>query len=264
MVADELDVVAAPRQVTGRGSVRTRFTPARDQSAGPFAAGEPVQVSSDRAVLRDAPRGAEFAGSVIARQTDRALTGQTLTLNDSDRTAHADGSVSLRSFREESSASKSAPPAAPVRIPVQIDADRMTYSDAAKTSRFDGHALYREPSRRLSADTLSTAGGGADRPGEITAEGSVRFEGEGKTGRADEAVYRSEQKTIILGGKTQPAEVREIATGRTWQGPSLTCLLTADSIPVVTGDLGRSKIFGSVAGPGREQGGQSTQRRTPR
>jgi lipopolysaccharide export system protein LptA len=261
LIADEIDVVTEPRQVTGRGSARTRFVPTRTQ-AGPFASGEPVQVASAQALLREKPRGAEFTGGVIARQNERALSSQSLVLEDAEKSAHAEGSVSLRSFRIESSAAK--PPIAPVKIPVQIDSDRMVYSDASKTSRFDGHALYREPLHRLSADSIATTGESSDHPSEITAEGTVRFEGEGRTGRSDAAVYRSEQKTIVLTGKTQPAEVRETATGRTWQGPALTCVLTADSIPVVTGDLGRSKIFGTVAEPGREQVGQPTHRRKPR
>src|SRR5262249_8904042 len=99
---------------------------------------------------------------------------------------------------------------------------------------------------------------------EVVAEGSVRFAGEGKKASADWARQNAQQRTVTLEGRERPAEVVETATGRAWRGPSLTWPLTPDSIPTVSGELGRSRIVGSPPGSGREQVGQQTDRGRPR
>lgn len=283
IVADEIDLLAQPRRVEARGAVRSKFMPREGAVVGPFAPGEPVDISSERALFTEAPSRGDFQGKVLARQGERALTAPHLVLDDSQKIAMGDGGVSVRTFREEAprpaqAGSKGAPsgpastastapltaPRAVVRIPVQIEADSFVYDSARKTTRFEGHAVYRESGQRLLADRIVGAGSNptqdATSPSEIIAEGHVVLEGVGKRGSADYARYRTDQRIATLEGRERQAELVDTATGRTWRGPSLTWVLTPDSIPVVTGDSGRSRIVGSATGPGQDRVGKKADR----
>jgi lipopolysaccharide export system protein LptA len=300
VVADEIDIVTKPSQLTARGSVQTRFVPAArgsssdaagpgaataDGAALPFTPGVPVDVLSDGAVIKQDDKTAEFTGHVRARQAERALSSAKLFVNDADKTARAEGSVTVRTFREEKPATAISPPAVVatppggvaakspkvatgptggvVRVPVQIDADSLFRDDVHHLTRFEGHAIYREPSRRLNADRITIEGGSGGAPATTTAEGHVVTDGDGKHGTGDRAVHRAADKTVTLEGTDRPAQVFEAATGRSWRGPSLTWVQTPDSIPVVTGTSGRSRIVGSTGSP-RDGVGKPTDRGKPR
>src|SRR5262249_32020935 len=219
---------------------KTSAVPA-EKSAGssalPFTPGVPVDVLSDIAVMKQDEKTAEFSGRVRARQTDRALSANHLLIDDTDKTARADGSVSVRSFREEHApsgpAAASGPASAPasaagggatpvsivtasgapstaggssitgsvVKVPVQVDADALFHDDVHKTTRFSGHAVYREPGCVLRADTLTLEGGSGGTPATTRAEGHVVYEGEGKRGTGDTAIHHEETKTVTLEGR---------------------------------------------------------------
>ena len=259
LVANEIDLArgagdeagsSGESLVTARGAVRARFTPRTESSGGPFAPGEPVETSSDQAEFRDGARTALFTGKVVARQAERALSAARLLLNDADRTATAEGAVGLRTFRSEAlpaGASAGAPApasrtAAAKPIPVHVNAEALFHDDRARTTRFEGHAVYREPGRTLAADRITMVGGPDAEASKTAAEGHVTFDGDGKKGEGDRASYDASARTITLTGTERPARVTETATGRTWRGPSLTWSLAPDSIPVASGESGRSTI----------------------
>lgn len=155
-----------------------------------------------------------------------------------------------------------APRRGPVRVPVQISADTLVYDGKTDTTRFEGHALYTEPGRTLSAQRITTLGGGEGNDAkEVTAEGAVTVEGEGRKGTADSAYYRASDRTLTLSGRERPANIVETATGRSWRGPSLTWVLTADSIPIVSGESGRSSVVGPAAPSGAGIGKQALGRK---
>ena len=352
IVADEIDYVTKPSELTARGSVQTRFVPSpragaktdraadpgasavpgaragskseaipgappekagspavKDTGSGglPFTPGVPVDVLSDTAVMKEDAKTAEFTGHVRARQTDRALSAGHLIVDDSDKTARADGSVVVRSFREESapaaattpatatstspagtgpdvparspaSPANAAIPAAPpppaggaskpsgaiVKIPVQVNADTLLHDDVRKLTRFGGHAVYREPGRLLTADAITLEGGSGGTPQTTRAEGHVVYDGEGKRGTGDLALHQSDAKSVTLEGHERPAQVLEAASGRSWRGPSLTWVQAPDSIPVVTGTSGRSRIVGSISSQQRDDVGKPADRGKPR
>lgn len=257
----------------------------------PFTPGIPVDVLSDTAVLKQDAKTAEFTGRVRARQVDRALSADHLLVDDTEKTARADGSVSVRSFREEKpsapatgaagtpaatrpiagggTAAGALPGAAPssgsvVKIPVQVDADSLVHDDGRKVTRLAGDAVYREPGRTLKADSITLEGGSDGTPATTRAQGHVVYEGEGKRGTGDLAVHHEEDKTVTLEGHERPAQVLEIASGRSWRGPSLTWVQATDSIPVVTGTSGRSRIVGSISSQQRDDTGKPADRGKPR
>lgn len=263
MVGDEIDLLFEPSRVEGRGSVRTRFVPRDGSTSGPFEPGEAVDIASGQATLTEQPSRAEFQGTVVARQGERALTAARLVLDDAKKTVTGEGGVSLRAFRED------APSTAPaVRVPVRIDGDSFLHDTATGSTRFEGHGVYREPGRTLFADCITTARSqseaGTREPSEVTAEGHVIIEGDGKRGMADFARYRSDQRSVTLEGRQRQAELVDTTTRRTWRGPALTWVLTPDSIPVVTGDSGRSRIVGSATGPGQDRVGKNADRQRSR
>lgn len=274
LVADEIDVTSRSGQLEARGSVRTHFLAAAGSGTTLFSAAEPVDVASDAARLDKASRTALFTGSVIARQGERALSAASLSVDDARRTSHAAGGVSARTFRIENEDERERPAGEPptaraaVRIPVRIDAETIDVDESARTVRFDGKPVYREPGRRLAARRITMTGGLGDEmgkgPTETLAEGDVVFEGDGKKGSCDVATYRSAERTIVLEGRDRLATLVEVATGRLWKGPSLTWVLGADSIPTVSGTSGRSKVVGSAPSPGRGAVGKQTDGRAPR
>src|SRR5262249_25500091 len=151
-----------------------------------------------------------------------------------------------------------------VKVPVQVDADALFHDDVHKTTRFSGHAVYREPGRVLRADTLTLEGGSGGTPATTRAEGHVVYQGEGKRGTGDTAIHHEETKTVTLEGRERPAQVFETTSGRSWRGPSLTWVQAPDSIPVVTGTSGRSRIVGSISSQQRDDVGKPADRGKPR
>ena len=151
-----------------------------------------------------------------------------------------------------------------MKVPVQVDADPLVHDDVRKITRFVGHAVYREPGRRLAADTITLEGGARGAPATTRAEGHVVYEGEGKRGTGDLAIHRGADRTVTLEGHERPAQVLETASGRSWRGPSLTWVQAADSIPVVTGRIGPIRIVGSTRSQPRDEVGKPTDRRKPR
>ena len=145
-----------------------------------------------------------------------------------------------------------------------VSADALLHDDAHKITRFSGHAVYREPARVLMADSITLEGGAGGSPSTTRAEGAVVYEGEGKRGTGDLAVHHEEGKTVTLEGHDRPAQVVEQATGRSWRGPSLTWVQAPDSIPVVTGTSGRSRIVGSITSQQRDGVGKPADRGKPR
>ena len=278
-----------------KGEDRSAPAPADKSASGalPFTPGVPVDVLSDDAVMKQDEKTAEFSGRVRARQIDRAISADYLLVNDTDKTARADGSVSVRSFREERAPGPAAASGAPtasnatpvravtapgasgpgaaspgtgpvVKIPVQVDADALFHDDIHRTTRFSGHAVYREPGRVLRADTITFEGGSGGTPATTRAEGHVVYEGEGKRGTGDSAIHHEDTKTVTLEGRDRPAQVFETASGRSWRGPSLTWVQAPDSIPVVTGTSGRSRIVGSISSQQRDEVGKPADRGSPR
>ncbi len=209
-----------------------------------------MDTSSEQAEFRDGARTALFTGKVVARQAERALSAARLLVNDADRTVTAEGSVGLRTFRREDGRAASSaagpapsPPAAAAKpVPVHVVADRLFHDERAKSTRFEGHAVYREPGRALAADRITMVGGAGGEASRTSAEGHVTVDGDGKTGEGDRAEHDAASRSITLTGTDRPARVTETATGRTWRGPSLTWSLTPDSIPVASGEAGRSTI----------------------
>src|SRR5206468_2591986 len=66
------------------------------------------------------------------------------------------------------SAPAAAPGRGPVRVPVQIAADTLMYEGKTGTTRFEGHALYTEPGRTLSAQRITTFGAEGNEVQEVT------------------------------------------------------------------------------------------------
>ena len=188
-------------------------------------------------------------------------------IDDSARTAAGSGGVTASSFRIESAparAQSGVASAAGVRVPVRLDAETFGYNESSGEAVFEGRAVYREPGRSLSANRITMPRAADETKRDTIADGSVRFEGDGRKGRGDYARYRGSERTIVLVGRSAPAEVVETATGRFWKGPSLTWTPGADSIPIVSGESGRSTVGGSSRSPGSRTSGEQTDGRKPR
>lgn len=275
ITADAIDADDGSHTLDARGAVRTQIKPrgapaaagSGPEVAGLFTTGAPIAIASDTALLKERDKTATFTGRVIARQEDRALSSDTLVVDDIAKSAKADGSVNLRTFRRESDPATSAPPAAGggKLVPVHVTSDHLRHDDAARLTVFEGRAIYREPGRTLRADRITLRGAeAADSPSETLAQGHVVVEGDGKRGTGDEALHRARERTITISGSTTPAQVTEVASGRSWRGPSLTWSLTPDSIPVAAGSLGRSTITGAAPRPSRPKRDDQADRAIPR
>lgn len=216
LTADSIHMDRKTSAAQAQGNVKTTYTSAKGGGGAMFSASpaEPIHVTSASATASGAGR-AHFAGGARLWQGANIIEAPTIDLD-----------------RERRSLAASAPPgaaelssAARVKTvfvqmgrngkqqPVNLSADRLTYSDVERKARFEGHVAARSADATVEAASLDVfllakapIPSGAGHPGQIdrlVAAGDVQIRQETPARRAtgERLVYTASDGKFVLTGK---------------------------------------------------------------
>jgi LPS export ABC transporter protein LptC len=215
--ASRIEIDEKRRVLTGDGSARAVFMPVEPRPGQPAPKipallgdpSKPTYGKAQRIVFDDASRVASLAGSATLWQDASSLSGDAITLNDTERSAVAVGNT--RTVFISSDGGPKAQASSQHPAPNVVTAHRMTYREADSKALFEGNVVVTRGQWRASAQK-ATAIVGSDRKIErVEMEGGVALAdaGTGRSGRAERAVdWAREGKTVLEGSPAWVADAQ--------------------------------------------------------
>jgi lipopolysaccharide export system protein LptA len=237
--------------LTADGHVESTLLPAQGgPSAVPtppmFVPGAAVHFVSGSLESFDAGKRLDFRGDVRGWQGDRALTADSVEMQQDGELLVAHGHVTTRMPRASGNAASDADY-------LQITAERLTYRGTAHTAEYDGTVRVRQSEGWLEAPHLTAIlrerGGGLL---EAKADGGVRFEYRAPgaqgipttvTGEGDRLTYETDARLVRIFGDKAPATVRGTGANQgTTVGRVLRYQLDTGGLEVESGERDRATI----------------------
>ena len=233
LVARRIEIDGRSGVVTGVDSARAYLRPgdANPSTPGFLASSKkPTHARAQTIVLDDRNRTAHLSGDAALWQETNALFAETIDLRDSDRSLRADRAVRLAG---RSAADGKKPPEA-----TSVTADRMRYTEAAKTATFEGNVVASRGAQNGRGDSGEAHFDADNRIDRTVLDGGVTFDdpATGRSGSGTHAVDEPKAGVTRLDGS--PAVARD-AQGNVVKGAVLTFRKDSGSVEVRAGEGGR-------------------------
>ena len=228
--ADEIDIRARARTSAARGDVRTTYySQDATGNATPFGKTKsPVFLTAARLDAKDADGGvAVYTGLARAWQDDNYVKAETIRLFNGARRMEADGDVETGLYR----IARKGEDGTPSVVPVFTTAASMKYSDAERTTHYEGNVVSRQTPDELKSDAqdLWLSKGENATVERMVATGNVLMTEPGRTARGEKLVYTgADQKAVLTGAG---ARVEDVAQGAT-TGEELTFYVGGERIRI--------------------------------
>lgn len=233
--AREIDTDLQREVSYARGDVATTYySQAQTGGATPFAKMKsPVFITSNAAEFHHRDGLAIFTGNARAWQEDNFVRADRLTLRREERRMEAEGRVQSAFYR----ARRKVESGSSAIVPVFAIADRMTYFDADRLIRYEGHVDIRQGTDRLMSEVaevyLSKEANEVER---TVAQRNVILTQPGRRGIGDWAQYTASGEVVVLTGS--PARVEDFEQGST-ESRRLTVYLNDRRVVAEGGENGR-------------------------
>lgn len=203
--------------VHGSGGVRARLdraedsplggTPLGSTRRGPDGEAVPLRVEAEEGFFRDRPRAFLFRGSVRAWRGDDLLLADSLRGDEAEGRLTATGDVRTLFVPEEGGARDGEPEGGDggagepgLGAPLEVEAEELVYHRRERLLVYTGEVVAEQEGRTVSCRTMDVTlaeGGGID---ELVCTGDVRViePEEGRTLAGERAVYRPEERTVVV------------------------------------------------------------------
>lgn len=240
--APRIEIGEKRRDVTAEGGARAVFAPEKGKPVAATPLGDPQRPTygkASRIVLDDASHLATLSGAASLWQDASSLSAEDITLNDTERTLVASGSV--RAVMPPP-ASPSAEASAKAETSV-VTARRLIYREAACSAAFDGGVILTRGPWRAEASAGTAFLDEQRKLERVELTGDVAFHdaATGRSGSADRAVdYPPEGRTILEG---KPARVNDAAGGNRVAGATLTITQRGRRVEVTAPEGGKTEIL---------------------
>jgi LPS export ABC transporter protein LptC len=221
--AARLEIDEKRRLLTAEGNARAVFTPPEKGSASepvrktPALLGDskkPTYGKARRMVFDDTARVATLSGTATLWQETSSISGDDITLNDSERTLVAVGNtrtVLLSSEGQAKSRTASANAPAEPPAPTVVTARRVTHREKETRAVFEGNVNITRGGWRADAEQATAILGNDRKVERVELAGSVSFAdaAEGRSGRAERATdWPREGKTVLEGSPAWVADAQ--------------------------------------------------------
>jgi lipopolysaccharide export system protein LptA len=205
--AEEIDTNVDTGESFARGRVRTTYySRETTNGAAPFKEGQsPVFITADRAAVRHREAAARYEGNARAWQDDNFVRGDTLELDNNERTMIATGGVQSALYSVE----REVEPGRKEVVPVFASADRMNYFDERRLVRYAGRVKLRQGTDQVeAAEAEATMDEGHKMTG-FMAKQNVVLTQPMRRGTGDRLDYTAATDSAVLTGTLAQLEDRE-------------------------------------------------------
>jgi lipopolysaccharide export system protein LptA len=216
--AEEIDANVDTGESFARGRVRTTYySRETTNGAAPFKESKsPVFITADRATVRHREAAARYEGNARAWQDDNFVRGDTLELDNNERTMIAAGGVQSALYSVE----REVEPGRKEIVPVFASADRMHYFDERRLVRYAGRVKLRQGTDQIEAAQAEATMDEGHKMKGFLAQQNVVLTQPMRRGTGDRLDYTAATDTAVLTGTLAQLEDRE--RGVVTKGASLT------------------------------------------
>jgi lipopolysaccharide export system protein LptA len=205
--AEEIDVNLDTNESELRGRVRTTyFSRETTGGAAPFKNRKaPVTIASDLARVRHNEGAARYLGNVRAWQDDDFIRAENMELDKGERTMTAWGNAqsAFYDFERETQKDKKE------IVPVFAQADKIIYTDANRTARYEGTVKIKQGTDAIDASQADIVMDDQNRLERMIAERDVVLRQPARRATGDKIVYTAADDTAILTGNPAALDDRE-------------------------------------------------------
>ncbi|MGE0132493.1 MAG: LPS export ABC transporter periplasmic protein LptC [Blastocatellales bacterium] len=205
--ANEIDANIETGESELRGHVRTTYF-SRESTGGsaPFKNKKgPVTVASDRALVKHNEGAARYIGNARAWQDDDFVRAENIELDKGERVMTAWGAAQSAFYDFEREVEKGRKQIAPIFA----SSDRIVYTDANRTTHYEGSVKIRQGSDRIDAATADAVVDEEHKLVSLTASKGVVMTQPSRRATGDQVVYTAATDTAILTGNLAMVEDRE-------------------------------------------------------
>jgi lipopolysaccharide export system protein LptA len=216
--AEEIDTNVDTGESFARGRVRTTYYSRETTSgAAPFKESKsPVFITADRATVRHREAAARYEGNARAWQGDNFVRGDTLELDNHERTMSAAGGVQSALYSVE----REVEPGRKEVVPVFASADRMNYFDERRLVRYAGRVKLRQGTDQIEAAEAEATVDEEHKMKGFMAKQNVVLTQPMRRGTGERLDYTAATDSAVLTGTLAQLEDRE--RGVVTKGASLT------------------------------------------
>lgn len=216
--AEEIDASIESGESVARGRVRTTYySRETTNGAAPFKKSKsPVFITADRATVRHREAAARYEGNARAWQDDNFVRGDTLELDNNERTMIATGNVQSALYNLEREVEKGSKEV----VPVFVTAEQMNYFDQSHLVRYTGRVKLKQGTDQIDAASAEATMDDDYKMKTFVAQQNVVLTQPMKRGTGDKLDYTASTDTAILTGNLAYFEDRERDV--TTKGASLT------------------------------------------
>ncbi len=205
--ADEIDANLDTGESFLRGRVRTTYY-SRETTGGsaPFKDRQaPVTVASNSAVVKHREAAARYSGNVRAWQEDDFVRADNLELDKGERVMTAWGNAQSAFYDFEREIEKGRKE----EVPVFATAERIVYSDATRTTHYEGSVRIRQGGDRIESAVADVVMDEAHRLVQMTAANKVVLTQPSRIATGDQVVYTAANDAAVLTGNPAIVDDRE-------------------------------------------------------
>jgi lipopolysaccharide transport protein LptA len=205
--ADEIDAYVETGESELRGHARTTYF-SRESTGGaaPFKnKKQPVTVASDRALVKHNEGAARYIGNARAWQGDDFVRAENIELDKGERvmTAWNNAQSTFYDFEREVEKGRKE------IVPVFTTSDRIVYTDANRTTHYEGAVKIRQGTDQIDSATADALMDEDNKLVSLTALKDVVMTQPSRRATGDRVVYTAATDTAILTGRLAMVEDRE-------------------------------------------------------
>lgn len=205
--AEEIDANIDTGESFARGRVRTTYySRETTNGAAPFKKSKsPVFLTADRATVRHREAAARYEGNARAWQDDNFVRGDTLELDNNERTMVATGNVQSALYSVEREVEKGQKEI----VPVFATSEQMNYFDQNRLVRYTGKVKLKQGTDQIDAATAEATLDDEYKMKSFTAQKNVVLTQPQRRGTGERLDYTAATDTAVLTGNLAQLEDRE-------------------------------------------------------
>ncbi|MGH9752047.1 MAG: LPS export ABC transporter periplasmic protein LptC [Blastocatellia bacterium] len=205
--ADEIDANIETGESKLRGRARTTyFNRESTGGAAPFKnRKQPVTIASDHAIVKHNEGAARYIGAARAWQGDDFVRAEYIELDKGERvmTAWNNAQSAFYDFERETEKGRKE------IVPVFVSSDRIIYTEANRTTHYEGSVKIRQGTDRIDSATADAVMDEENKLVSLTASKDVVMTQPSRRAIGDQVVYTVATDTAILTGNLAMVEDRE-------------------------------------------------------
>jgi lipopolysaccharide export system protein LptA len=205
--ADEIDANVYSSESELRGRARTTyFNRDSTDGAAPFKKRkQPVTVASDRAIVKHKEGAARYIGNARAWQEEDFVRAEYIELDKGERTMTAWNNARSAFYDFEREVEKGRKEV----VPVFASSDRIIYTDANRTTHYEGSVKIRQGTDQIDSATADAVMDEENKLISLTASKDVVMTQPARRATGDQVVYTAATDTAILTGNFAVVEDHE-------------------------------------------------------